>query len=1517
MVKIRFKIASIIVAACCSAPAIAAENAALNLVFSCRADNDLYRVLTESDRAYPRFDNPAEAVARAPEGAGLLVLADGYPQQRTTVDAAWFQAAMRKNLRFYVEYPNQVPGFVLKDRAYVATGPYGSVLERTVITSDAFRPRLDPMRILVINDCHYLPVTPRPEKVHLALARVAGYATAKLGLPPANAPMLFELTGLASATPAKEDARGLVATTKLSQFVSARYAPTEAWGPIWQTILQRLQPGRTVPALKWTPTVRPRYAQDAVLPADAGIEAIARAARWYRQSRLLVAKDWEPWDPNKNPGIQPLPAHWSVGDGSLGIAECYISKRVFQDGSQALQPAVRADCTAESAMGLALGAAVTRDASYWQHYWNWDGTDFSPHYQSYKWAVYLWLYDKTRFQPLLERTRTGIRLMMEAYPRGWSAECGRMEEERAHMLLPLAWLVRVEDTPEHRQWLETMARFIFDTLTPAGAIPQMVDVPYAANAQYGTGEAPIVYETGDPGTDLLYTMNFAFSGMHEAAAATGDRRYAQAAERMAGFLIRAQTQSEARPELSGTWFRAFDFGRWDYWGSDGDAGWGVWSTETGWTHSWITATLALRQMKTSLWEISKDRRLNPRFDEWRRKMLPDAALREPVVNRTDHAARGKPVQLAHPYHPAYSPDRGIEYSLLQRFWLVARREEGSVAAELHDPTSNNATSQKRCNPSGRSRFALGLRCSFGRVSLRIHSLTRASPQGKTALCKLCSIPRSGEYTAGGPGALTDGKRGGTNIPLSNRQGFEGVDLEATVDLGQVTTIRSLSTTYLQSAPMGIYLPAEVKYLVSRDGRQFDLVATLAGVAGDQKPGSWIRAFPAGLTNVSARQVRVQAKSIRTVPAGHPAAGSKVWLFVDEIAVNESAAEAAADLKPSGATEPTDQAGAVANDAGHNSTRKGKAEPTSTGSVAGSGQPYDEAYRPQFHFTYKQGWMSDINGLFHCAGEYHFFSQHNPAGPGLDYGNIHWGHAVSKDLIHWTELPPALAPDKDGPIFSGSSVVDWKNTSGLQTGNEPVIVAFYTAARYMLPAKADGVQSMAYSNDRGRTWTKHAGNPVLPAITHYNRDPKVFWHEPTSKWVMVITLSCADNWLLGREGDYRFGFFSSPDLKQWKEMSRFDMPRGLDCPDMFELPVDGKADNRRWVLWAGDGTHAIGAFDGTSFVPTDGIHLPLVTWDVNGANGYAAQTFSDMPASDGRRIQISWLRHGSYPGMPFNQQALFPCELTLRTTPEGIQLFRQPIREIELLHKASQRWQDQPLTGGGQAVGGSAGELLDVRAEIELGDLSTVELAARGIPITYDVRAQSLACQGTKVALAPVKGRIRLQVLVDRASIEVFANDGRVNLSFGCHPNPAERLVRVTAKGGTGRVLGLTAHELRSMWTGAEKAAEAPAGQSKAAATNTISLLRSPFVFGAGGVGSAMDAMAFFHRGLWHLFHMQTCTPEALRTGSAATCVNWEVRPVAIPGDGRHGQSVVDHRGHSTCSTPLQPDRPPRHQRQSR
>lgn len=473
------------------------------------------------------------------------------------------------------------------------------------------------------------------------------------------------------------------------------------------------------------------------------------------------------------------------------------------------------------------------------------------------------------------------------------------------------------------------------------------------------------------------------------------------------------------------------------------------------------------------------------------------------------------------------------------------------------------------------------------------------------------------------------------------------------------------------------------------------------------------------------------------------------------------------------------------------------------STTGSRQLYDEGYRPQFHFTYLKGWTSDLNGLVYYRGEYHLFSQHNPAGPGLDYRNIHWGHAVSRDLIHWTELPPAIAPDaQNGPVFSGSAVVDWKNTSGLRTGKEHVLVAFYTGARYILDDKRDGVMCLAYSNDRGRTWTKYDRNPVVEAITHYNRDPKVFWHEPTRKWIMAITLSCANHWL---DGDYRFAFLSSTNLKQWTELSRFDMPTGLDCPDMFELPVDANPRHRRWVFWAGDGTHAIGTFDGTTFVPTDGIHRPLVNWPDKGANGYAAQTFNDMPPSDGRCIQIAWLRaleHGGYPGMPFNQQNLFPCELTLRTVAGRIQLFREPIREVDRLHGKRWRWKHETLLPGANLLSDVPGELFEIRAELEPRQAGEIVFRVRGATLRYDVARQTLSAFGQTVPAGSADGRLRLQMLVDRTTIEVFADRGRTALSFFVEPTTETTPLGLSVTSGPARVRSLNVWEMKSIWGGA-------------------------------------------------------------------------------------------------------------------
>ncbi len=437
--------------------------------------------------------------------------------------------------------------------------------------------------------------------------------------------------------------------------------------------------------------------------------------------------------------------------------------------------------------------------------------------------------------------------------------------------------------------------------------------------------------------------------------------------------------------------------------------------------------------------------------------------------------------------------------------------------------------------------------------------------------------------------------------------------------------------------------------------------------------------------------------------------------------------------------------------------------------------YAETYRPQFHFTAKKNWHNDPNGLMYYEGEYHLFFQHNPED--INWGNMTWGHAVSPDLAHWTQLDHAIHPDELGTIFSGSGVVDWRNTAGFQTGDEKVLVCVYTSAGNPF------TQSIAYSNDRGRSWTKYEGNPVLGHIVGSNRDPKVIWHEPTEKWVMALYLDGND-----------YALFSSPDLKEWTRLCDVELPGSSECPDIFELPVDGDAGNTRWVFWGGNGNYLLGTFDGKTYTAESGPHQS--NW---GANCYAAQTWSDIPESDGRRLQIAWMRGGRYPDMPFNQQMSFPCELTLRTTPEGIRLFRAPVREISNIHATKHSWADVALKPGENPLADISGELLDVRAEIELGDATEVGLTLRGEGVQYNVAGKSLSCLGQSAPLSPLDGRIRLQVLLDRTSLEVFGNDGRVSMPSCFLPDPNDTSLSVYAVGGEAHIVSLDVYELRSAW----------------------------------------------------------------------------------------------------------------------
>jgi hypothetical protein len=252
----------------------------------------------------------------------------------------------------------------------------------------------------------------------------------------------------------------------------------------------------------------------------------------------------------------------------------------------------------------------------------------SPHYESWLWATYLWLYDKTGYQPLLDKAKKAIEITMNNYPENWLWTNG-IQQERARMILPLAWLVRIEDTDQARKWLTRVCNDLLKHQVSCGALREELGEGgrgrYGApetNEAYGHSEAPVIHTNGDPVADMLYTSNFAFFALNEAALAINNPRYIEAVDRLADFLVRIQSSSSGRADLDGCWFRAFDYESWEYYGSNADHGWGAWGTLTGWTQSFITTTLALKFQRTSYWDLTKESSIGSNIAPVLSQMLP-------------------------------------------------------------------------------------------------------------------------------------------------------------------------------------------------------------------------------------------------------------------------------------------------------------------------------------------------------------------------------------------------------------------------------------------------------------------------------------------------------------------------------------------------------------------------------------------------------------------------------------------------------------------------------------------------------------------------------------------------------------------------------------------------------------------------------------------------------------------------------------------------------------------------------
>ena len=462
---------------------------------------------------------------------------------------------------------------------------------------------------------------------------------------------------------------------------------------------------------------------------------------------------------------------------------------------------------------------------------------------------------------------------------------------------------------------------------------------------------------------------------------------------------------------------------------------------------------------------------------------------------------------------------------------------------------------------------------------------------------------------------------------------------------------------------------------------------------------------------------------------------------------------------------------------------------SSDTFPGEAQVYKEKLRPQLHFSSRRGWINDPNGMVYYDGEYHLFYQHNPFG--WTHGNMTWGHAVSTDMLHWKELGDAIHPDELGTIYSGTAIVDKNNTTGFQTGSEKPIVCIYTSAGGTNPLSKGQpyTQSIAYSNDRGRAFIKYGDNPVQGHIRGRNRDPKVLWYEPLKKWVIVLYIDSVHN--EGGPKNNKMAFFTSDDLKSWEFQS--ELESFVECPELFQLAVDDNKDNKKWVLCGANGAYFIGEFDGHNFKP-DGDAI-----EFNYGNCfYASQTFNNMPAKDGRRVQISWGRI-SIPGMPFNQMMNFPVVLSLRSTVDGVRMFPEPVREIESLYDGSYGWYDQELSEDNNPLVDISGELFDIQADIDLNKATQLVFTIRGTPVVYDRAKSELCCQENVATVRPVNGRLRLRMLVDRTSIEIFANDGAVYMPMGVLLGDRPRTLTVATKGGPAKIKQLNVYPLKSIW----------------------------------------------------------------------------------------------------------------------
>ena len=480
------------------------------------------------------------------------------------------------------------------------------------------------------------------------------------------------------------------------------------------------------------------------------------------------------------------------------------------------------------------------------------------------------------------------------------------------------------------------------------------------------------------------------------------------------------------------------------------------------------------------------------------------------------------------------------------------------------------------------------------------------------------------------------------------------------------------------------------------------------------------------------------------------------------------------------------------------------------------KPYTEKHRPQFHFSPPANWMNDPNGMVYYKGEYHLFYQYYP--DSTVWGPMHWGHAISKDLTHWENLPVALYPDSIGDIFSGSVVVDHNNTAGLQDGSEKTLVAIFTQHNMAMEKAGKNnfqTQGIAYSNDKGRSWKKYSQNPVLknPGMRDF-RDPKVSWQGKFKKWVMTLAV--------GNE----IYFYSSKNLKDWSLSGKFGLEEGShggvwECPDLMEMKV-GNGKESKWVLLVsigagatngGSGTqYFVGDFDGNTF--KNDHSKETILWVDYGCDNYAGVTWSNT----NRHLFLGWMSNWQYaqtvPTKSWRSAMTIPRELALQKTNNGVRLFSTAVKEMESL-----RISKVPIdVKQNKVYPFSLGELL-VTVDLNKSDTDDFGIEFSNtlhekIKVGYIKSSKQFYIDRTSsgdttfsekfpaIHYAPRLSNdqlLSMHIFIDHSSVELFADKGAVAMTDIFFPNLIYNQFQLCNKSGKIKLISGKLFELKPIW----------------------------------------------------------------------------------------------------------------------